>query len=232
MTENSSAESIKERFERIQSQIVDTCRQCGRDPSDVTLMAVTKTVPAELVNEAIDAGISLLGENRAQELLQKFESYRLPAEQIHFIGHLQTNKVRQIIDKVGMIESVDSLKLAKEIDHCSAAHGKIMEILLEVNLAREVSKSGVLPEKIDEVLEGISSLSHLKLRGIMVIPPVLEGARYFEQAEKLLIDIQGKKLDNRNVNILSMGMSSDYLEAIRFGSTVVRIGRGLFGERH
>lgn len=232
MMGNSSAELIRERLKEIRFQIEDTCVKCGRRPEDVTLMAVTKTVPAELVNVAVAEGITLLGENRAQELLEKFDTYTLPAEQIHFIGHLQTNKVRQVIDKVGMIESVDSLRLATEIERCAAARGKVMEVLLEVNIAAEPSKNGVLPGELDYLLEGIAGMPHLKIRGIMVIPPAAEGPRYFELAQKLLIDIQGKKLDNRNVNILSMGMSFDYREAIRFGSNIVRIGRGLFGERH
>lgn len=231
MMESRSAE-IRERLKEVRFQIEDTCQKCGRSPDDVTLMAVTKTVPAELVNVAVAEGITLLGENRAQELLEKFNTYTLPSKQIHFIGHLQTNKVRQIIDKVGMIESVDSLHLAAEIERCAALRGLTMEILLEVNIAAEASKSGVLPDELDELLERISELQHLRLRGLMVIPPIAEGPRYFELAQKLLIDIQGKKLDNKNVNILSMGMSSDYREAIRFGSNIVRIGRGLFGERH
>ena len=232
MMENSLVDQIRERLRKIRAEIEEVCLECGRDPSEVTLMAVTKTVPAEVVNLAIEEGITLLGENRAQELLAKYETYSLPAKQIHFIGHLQTNKVRQIIDKVGMIESVDSLRLAEEIDRCAAAKGITMDILLEVNIAEEPSKSGLLPGEIDSVLEGIGKLEHVKLRGLMVIPPVGEGALYFERANKLLIDIRAKKLDNSSMSILSMGMSSDYTDAIRFGSSIVRIGRGLFGERH
>jgi len=231
MMENNLVDPIRERLKKIRSEVEAVCLECGRDPSEVTLMAVTKTVPAEVVNLAIKEGVTLLGENRAQELLAKYETYALPAEKIHFIGHLQTNKVRQIIDKVGMIESVDSLRLAEEIDRCAAAKGLTMEILLEVNIAEEPSKSGLLPEEIDSVLEGIGKLEHVKLRGLMVIPPVGEGARYFERARNLLIDIRAKKLDNSNMNILSMGMSSDYADAVRFGSNIVRIGRALFGER-
>lgn len=231
MTASSSTELVLENLKRIRADVEETCLSCGRDPSEVSLMAVTKTVSAERVNTALDAGVTLLGENRAQELLEKFEKYRAVPEQIHFIGHLQTNKVRQVIDKVGMIESVDSARLAYEIERCAAARNKVMDILVEVNIAGEKSKSGVLPEALDELLDEVSAMPHLNFRGIMVIPPVGEGAKYFEQAHNLLIDIKGKKMDNRNVNILSMGMSSDYREAVKSGSNIVRIGRALFGER-
>ena len=130
-----------------------------------------------------------------------------------------------------MIESVDSVRLAAEIERCAAARGRTMEVLVEVNLAKEGSKGGALPEQLDELIDEIAGFEHLKLRGLMTIPPAGSGARYFEQAQKLLIDIQGKKLDNRNMSVLSMGMSSDYPEAIQFGSNIIRIGRGLFGER-
>lgn len=229
--ENRSVERVRENLKEIRFRVEEACVKCGRDPSQVTLMAVTKTVPAELVNAAVAEGVTLLGENRAQELLEKFDSYFLPPEQIHFIGHLQTNKVRQVIDKVGMIESVDSVRLAAEIERCAAARGRTMEVLVEVNLAKEGSKGGALPEQLDELIDEIAGFEHLKLRGLMTIPPAGSGARYFEQAQKLLIDIQGKKLDNRNMSVLSMGMSSDYPEAIQFGSNIIRIGRGLFGER-
>lgn len=227
-----SPDVIRENLKRIRANIEEACVRSNRDPSEVTLMAVTKTVAPELVNIAVDNGVTLLGENRAQELVSKFETYHLGWENIHFIGHLQTNKVRQVVNKVSMIESVDSLKLAAEINRCAAQLGKTMDVLIEVNIAQEVSKTGVLPQQLDELLMEIEAYSNIRMRGIMVIPPVNEGPKYFEAARNLLIDIKGKKLDNRNVNILSMGMSSDYVEAIRYGSNIVRIGRGLFGERN
>lgn len=232
MMEKKSPDIVRENLKRIRANIEEACVRSGRDLADVSLMAVTKTVDPELVNIAIDGGITLLGENRAQELLSKYKAYKLGRENIHFIGHLQTNKVRQVVDKVSMIESVDSLKLAAEIDRCAAQQGKIMDILVEVNIAQEVSKNGVLPQQLDALLEGLKSYSNIRMRGIMVIPPVGEGPKYFEAARNLLIDIKGKKLDNRNVNILSMGMSYDYVEAVSYGSNIVRIGRGLFGERN
>lgn len=232
MTENRSSDQVRENLKRIRFEIEETCSACGRDPNDVTLMAVTKTVSPELVNVALSEGVRLLGENRAQELVSKYEFYHTDFKQIHFIGHLQTNKVKQIIDKVSMIESVDSEHLAAEINRCAGLSGKTMEILLEVNLGGEQSKSGVAKEDLFELAEKVSRYPNLILRGLMVIPPVGEGARYFEQAQKLLIDMQAKKLDNRNVNILSMGMSADYIDAIRFGGTIIRVGRGLFGERN
>lgn len=231
MKERKSVEAAAERLKEIRFQIEEACVKAGRNPSEVTLMAVTKTVEPELVNAAIGAGVTLLGENRAQELLTKYGDYALDWNSIHFIGHLQTNKVRQIIDKVSMIESVDSERLAAEIDRCAREQGRVMEILLEVNIAGEASKTGVKPEELDGLIDMVQTCPNLRLRGFMVIPPFGEGPRYFEAAQKLLIDRRGKKLDNRSVNILSMGMSSDYADAIRYGSSIVRIGRGLFGER-
>ncbi len=206
----------------------------GRDPNDVRLMAVTKTVSPERINEVIHAGCDLLGENRVQEFLEKYERYDKNAE-VHFIGKLQTNKVKYIVDKVSMIESVDSLQLAKEINKRCDSIDKVMDVLLEVNIANEKSKSGFL---IDEVLcasEEIGKLSHLRLRGLMTIgrfgAEIEETRRYFEKMRSLLVDIRSKKIDNKDINVLSMGMSSDYELAVKSGATIVRIGRGLFGER-
>ena len=231
MMEKSLVDSVLAKLSEIQNNIEKACIRSGRNSSEVTIMAVTKTVPAEVVNIAIDHGITLLGENRAQELIQKYPDYHIDSSGIHFIGHLQTNKVRQIIDKVSMIESVDSLRLAEEINRCAEQRGVVMDVLTEVNIADEPSKTGATLYELHELIEAINSLKSLRFRGIMVIPPMSIGTRYFEAAQKLLIDIKGKKLDNNNINILSMGMSSDYVEAVECGSTIVRIGRSLFGER-
>lgn len=206
----------------------------GRNPENVRLMAVTKTVSPEKVNEAIEAGCDLLGENRVQELLEKFESYDKSAE-IHFIGKLQTNKVKYIVDKVTMIESVDSVQLAEEIEKRCAAIEKTMDILLEVNIADEESKSGFSIDKVVAAAEEIGRFSHLRLRGLMTIgrfgAEFEETKGYFEKMSALLVDIKGKKIDNNDISVLSMGMSSDYELAVQSGATIVRIGRGLFGER-
>jgi pyridoxal phosphate enzyme (YggS family) len=229
--EKSLADSVLSNLSEIKNNIEKACIRSGRNVSEITIMAVTKIISAEIVNIAIDNGITLLGENRAQELLEKYEDYHINKSGIHFIGHLQTNKVRQIIDKVSMIESVDSVHLAEEINRCAVQRGITMDILTEVNIAEEQSKSGVSLSDLDELIDKIHTLKNLRFRGIMVIPPVGQGTKYFEAANKLLIDIKGKKLDNNDINILSMGMSSDYAEAVECGSTIVRIGRSLFGER-
>lgn len=221
--------------QELQNAVRQAAIDCGRDPSEVTLMAVTKTVAPELVNEAIDNGIHLLGENRAQELLEKYDSYKKDGVEIHFIGHLQTNKVRQIIDKVTMIHSVDSLRLAQEIDKQAAKYNKVMDILLEVNIGGEESKSGVPVEELDQLYLEVSQLPHICVRGLMCIPPVSkdseENTYYFAKMQKVFIDIKQKNMDNSNINILSMGMSNDYKTAIRYGSNIVRIGTALFGSR-
>lgn len=217
------------------AEIRQAAIDCGRDPSEVTLMAVTKTVAPELVNEAIANGITLLGENRAQELLEKYDSYDKDGVEIHFIGHLQTNKVRQIIDKVTMIHSVDSLHLAKEIDKQAEKYGKVMDILIEVNIGEEESKSGIAVSELEALLPEIAKLPHVSVKGLMCIPPasknLQENAYYFAKMQQVFIDIKQKNMDNMNMSILSMGMSNDYKTAIQYGSNIVRIGTALFGLR-
>ncbi len=231
-----SKQEVAQNVSALQEQIRQVAAAAGRDPAQVRLMAVTKTVDPELVNAAIDAGITLLGENKAQELCAKYDSYHKDGVEIHFIGHLQTNKVRHIVDKVQMIESVDSLPLAEEINKRCAALNKQMPILIEVNIGREESKSGVLPEDLPALLEEISKLPAVSVRGLMAIPPVCENneqvSQYFYQIQQLFIDIKQKKYDNINMEILSMGMSGDYQTAIAYGSNVVRIGTAMFGQRN
>ena len=225
-----TAVNVKEAFDRINS----AAEKAGRDPSEIKLMAVTKTVAPEKVNEAIESGCMLLGENRVQELLEKYEYYDKRAE-IHFIGSLQTNKVKYIVDKVSMIESVDSLKLAEEIEKRCAKIDKIMDILLEVNIADEESKSGFSVDEIVAVSDKIKDFPHLRLRGLMTIgrfgAEIEETRDYFKKMRHLLVDIKAKNIDNIYINILSMGMSADYELAVLEGANIVRIGRGLFGAR-
>ena len=229
-------QEVAQNVRAIMQQVRDTALQAGRDPSEVQVMAVTKTVDAVLVNAAIGAGITLLGENKAQELCAKYDSYHKDGVQIHFIGHLQTNKVRQIVDKVSMVESVDSIKLAREIDRHCAAIGKVMDVLLEVNIGREENKTGIFPELLPALLEEAGKLEHIRVRGLMTIPPVCETEeevlQYFSQMRQLFIDIKQKKYDNISMEILSMGMSADYLAAVRCGSNIVRIGTAMFGQRN
>ena len=229
-------QEVAQNVQKIAQDVREAALQAGRDPSEVQVMAVTKTVDPVLVNAAIGAGITLLGENKAQELCAKYDSYHKDGVQIHFIGHLQTNKVRQIVDKVSMVESVDSIKLAREIDRHCAAIGKVMDVLLEVNIGREENKTGIFPELLPALLEEAGKLEHIRVRGLMTIPPVCETEeevlQYFSQMRQLFIDIKQKKYDNISMEILSMGMSADYLAAVRCGSNIVRIGAAMFGQRN
>ena len=229
-------QEVAQNVQKIAQDVREAALQAGRDPSEVQVMAVTKTVDPVLVNAAIGAGITLLGENKAQELCAKYDSYHKDGVQIHFIGHLQTNKVRQIVDKVSMVESVGSIKLAREIDRHCAAIGKVMDVLLEVNIGREENKTGVFPELLPALLEEAGKLEHIRVRGLMTIPPVCETEeevlQYFSQMRQLFIDIKQKKYDNISMEILSMGMSADYLAAVRCGSNIVRIGTAMFGQRN
>ena len=229
-------QEVAQNVQKIAQDVREAALQAGRDPSEVQVMAVTKTVDPVLVNAAIGAGITLLGENKAQVLCANYESYHKDGVQIHFIGHLQTNKVRQIVDKVSMVESVDSVKLAREIDRHCAAIGKVMDVLLEVNIGREDNKTGIFPELLPALLEEAGKLEHIRVRGLMTIPPVCETEeevlQYFSQMRQLFIDIKQKKYDNISMEILSMGMSADYLAAVRCGSNIVRIGTAMFGQRN
>ena len=229
-------QEVAQNVQKIAQDVREAALQAGRDTSAVQVMAVTKTVDPVLVNAAIGAGITLLGENKAQELCAKYDSYHKDGVQIHFIGHLQTNKVRQIVDKVSMVESVDSIKLAREIDRHCAAIGKVMDVLLEVNIGREENKTGIFPELLPALLEEAGKLEHIRVRGLMTIPPVCETEeevlQYFSQMRQLFIDIKQKKYDNISMEILSMGMSADYLAAVRCGSNIVRIGTAMFGQRN
>ena len=229
-------QEVAQNVQKIAQDVREAALQAGRDPSEVQVMAVTKTVDPVLVNAAIGAGITLLGENKAQELCAKYDSYHKDGVQIHFIGHLQTNKVRQIVDKVSMVESVDSIKLAREIDRHCAAIGKVMDVLLEVNIGREENKTGIFPELLPALLEEAGKLEHIRVRGLMTIPPVCETEeevlQYFSQMRQLFIDIKQIKYDNISMEILSMGMSADYPTAVRYGSNIVRIGTAMFGQRN
>jgi len=201
----------------------------------VALMGVTKTVDPEVVNALIDDGLTLIGENRVQEFLSKYDSYHKDGLEIHFIGHLQRNKVKYIIDKVHMIESVDSVPLAEEIQKQAQKHGLIMDVLVEVNIGNEDSKTGVRLPDLDGLIDYIANCENIRLRGLMSIVPICEDeeelAGYFSQMHQTFIDIKAKNKDNDTIDCLSMGMSSDYELAIKCGSTQVRIGSSLFGNR-
>ena len=200
------------------------------------MLAVTKTVPAERINAAIRLGVTQIGENRVQEFLQKKDALLLSETQAHLIGHLQTNKVRQIVGHVQMIQSVDSTRLAVAISRRSEELGIVTPVLVEVNIGGEEAKSGAAPDQLEDLLGEMHELKGLHVCGLMTVPPILETERekreIFSKMYKLFVDIRAKKLDNINMHILSMGMSDDYREAILAGATMVRIGSALFGARN
>ena len=226
---------LRENLELVENNILEACRRSGRDRSEVTLIAVSKTKPVSMLREAYDLGIRTFGENKVQELISKYDDYNLENCSLQFIGHLQTNKVKQIVDKVDLIQSVDSVKLANEIAKQSIKHNKITDVLVEVNIGREENKSGVYPENLDELLCQMAQIDGIKVKGLMTIPPICDNkhkiSKYFNNMHNIFIDISQKKLDNIDMTILSMGMSADYYEAILEGANMVRIGSSLFGAR-
>jgi len=230
-----SYSNISENLKRLRFEIGESIQKYGRGNGGVKLMAVTKTIPVEAVNEAVRLGVDLLGENKAQELLLKYDGYDKNVVKIHFIGHLQSNKVRQIIGKVSMIESVDSVSLAREIDKQSHKNGIKTDVLVEVNIGGEASKFGVFPQRLEELLAELSNFPHITVKGLMAIPPfsddVLQTEKYFSAMHELFVDIRGKNIDNVSMDVLSMGMSGDFKEAIKHGSNIIRIGTALFGAR-
>lgn len=237
MTERLSNERFKaleENLKIIRFEMGEAAVKSGRKPEEITLLAATKTVPPEVVNQGIELGISHIGENKVQEFCDKADLL-LPCDR-QFIGHLQTNKVKYLIGRVSMIQSVDSEKLAAEISRLSVRQNVVTDVLIEVNIGREEHKSGVLPEKLDELLKEISTLPAVRARGLMAIPPADAGSEetkeYFLKMNQLFIDRKPKRIDNVIMDFLSMGMSSDYADAILCGANMVRIGSSLFGVRY
>ena len=230
-----SLTDIKYNYDFINEKIAEAAMKAGKTRNDITFLSATKTVEPEYINYAISLGLSYIGENKVQELLSKYDQYNLENCSLQFIGHLQSNKVRQIVGKVDLIQSIDSMKLAKEVSKCSLKNNITSDILVEVNIGNEENKSGVMPEMLEELVEEISTLPAVNVKGLMTIPPICEKKdeirRYFEKMNRLFLDISSKKLDNVSMDILSMGMSSDYYEAILEGANMVRIGSALFGNR-
>ena len=217
---------VSDNLAAIRESIAEAADKCGRSTEEIRIMAVTKTVAPEIVNRAVELGVTLLGENRVQEFLSKQDAYDRSAE-VHFIGHLQSNKVKYIIEPMSMIQSVDSVKLAAEINRLASAHNKIMDILCEVNIGGEDSKSGIAPDGLAELLEAAASMENLRVRGLMTIPPPASGDIFLGRMEELYHKVK----DSYSMDVLSMGMTHDYADAVRHGSTLVRIGTGLFGAR-
>ncbi len=222
--------SIQENLQTIKDNIKKACLDSGRDEKDVTILAVTKTRSAIEINEAINAGITDIGENRVQELLSKYDDVQ-KGVRWHIIGHLQTNKVKYIADKVSMIHSVDSLKLALEINQRCEKLSKVMDILIEINSGEE-NKNGIPPEDADALIREISTLKNVRIKGLMTMAPLMADdqtlRKVFTDLKKLSVDIEAKKYDNVDMSVLSMGMSGDYIEAVKCGSTLIRPGRSLF----
>lgn len=231
-----SLSDIEYNYKYIDERIAQAAQKVGKKREDITFLAATKTVEPEYINYAISLGLDHIGENKVQELLSKYDKYDLEHSSLQFIGHLQTNKVRQIVDKVDLIQSVDSVKLATEISKQSLKLNKSTDILVEVNIGNEDNKSGVLPENLEELLCQISQIEGISVKGLMTIPPICENkqkiSEYFNKMHNLFLDISSKKLDNISMTILSMGMSADYYEAILCGANMIRVGSSLFGVRN
>ena len=227
--------SIAENVAQIKGEIAKAAIAAGRDPAEITLCAATKMNDAAAVQEAIRAGVDCCGENRVQELTLKQSQNAYDGAPVHFIGHLQTNKVKQVVGKVDLIQSVDSLRLLEAIHKEAAKLGIVQDILLEINVAMEESKSGFALEEVDNVLSHMGDFPAIRVLGFMAIPPICqdstENHKFFQKMFQLSVDIKTKKYDNVCVNILSMGMSGDFADAIACGSTMIRVGTAIFGAR-
>ena len=227
--------SIAENVARIKEAMSAAAIAAGRDPKSVLLCAATKMNDANAVRQAIAAGVDCCGENRVQELTQKLSQNAYAGAPVHFIGHLQTNKVKQVVGSVSLIHSVDSLRLLEAVNREAARQGLIQDILLEINIGNEESKSGFHKEELPDILERMCEFANIHVRGLMAIPPICQNStdnhKFFQEMCNLSVDITAKKYDNVCVDIMSMGMSDDFADAIACGSTMVRIGTAIFGSR-
>lgn len=225
---------ITENISEVRKNMAEACRVSGRNPEEVSLIAVSKTKPIPMLQEAYDAGCRDFGENKVQEIMDKID--RLPSDiRWHMIGHLQTNKVKYIVGKVFLIHSVDSLHLAEAISKEAVKQNTTVNILIEVNVAKEDTKYGAMAEDTMSLVEKIALLPGICVKGLMTIAPYVENPQenrqYFVKLKQLAVDIKSKNIDNVHMDILSMGMTGDYMVAIEEGATYVRVGTGIFGER-
>ena len=225
---------LRDNLQEVEERIRAACQRAGRDRSEVTLVAVSKTKPVETLQEAYDQGVRVFGENKVQEIREKYEA--LPKDiEWHMIGHLQTNKVKYIVGKTCLVHSVDSLKLAAAISKEAVKHGCTVQVLIEVNVAGEESKFGVSPEETEALVREASALPALEIRGLMTIAPNVSDPEknrpVFRRLKELSVDIAGKNINNVTMNVLSMGMTGDYQVAVEEGATIVRVGTGIFGQR-
>ena len=228
--------TLENNIQAVRARIEAAAREAGRDPGEITLCAATKVQTSDTIRAAIAAGIAVCGENRVQEFTAHLADDAYAGAKVHFIGHLQRNKVKYIVGKVDLIESVDNRELLEMIDKRAEKVGVVQDILIEVNIGGEESKSGAAPEEAERLAALAGSLSPVRLRGLMAIPPVSTGEgsnrKFFAAMHQLFVDLQGKKYDNEStMDILSMGMSKDYPDAILEGATLVRVGTALFGPR-
>lgn len=226
--------SIQEQIKEVEKRMEEACARGNRKREDITLIAVSKTKPLEDLIEAYEAGCRNFGENKVQEILEKAPKMP-PDARFHMIGHLQRNKVKQVLPYVVLIHSVDSVRLAEQIQQEAKKLGKTMDVLLEVNVAKEESKFGFYPEQVMEAVETISKFSHVRIQGLMTIAPFVEepeeNREVFQKLYQLSVDIKKKNIDNVNVCVLSMGMTGDYQVAIEEGASMIRVGTGIFGAR-
>ena len=229
-------EQIRKNVEHVKTEIAKAAGEAGRDPAEILLVAATKMNDADSVRAAIRARVDVCGENRVQEMLEKNALGAYEGAPLHFIGHLQKNKVRQVVGLCTLIHSVDSLSLLREISKTAEKRGITQDVLLEVNIGGEESKSGFSPEEIEPALEEAAKMTAVRVRGLMAIPPICEKPEenrpFFLKMQKLFVDNCGKKYDNISMDFLSMGMSGDYAEAVRCGANMVRVGTGIFGPRN
>lgn len=228
-------EFIKENLSEVEERICQACKRAGRDREEVTLIAVSKTKPVEMLEACLEQGLRVFGENKVQELCEKYE--QLPKDiKWHMIGHLQRNKVKYITDKVELIHSVDSLRLAEAISEDAVKKGVSVNVLIEVNVAQEDSKFGLTTEETENLVRQIAALPNIFIKGLMTIAPYTEDPEknrpVFRTLKQLSVDIEGKNIDNVSMGILSMGMTGDYEVAIEEGATMVRVGTGIFGARN
>ena len=226
---------LAENLQQVNANIEKACAAVSRDPGEVTLVAVSKTKPVSMLQEAYDAGARVFGENKVQEIMDKYP--QLPSDiRWHMIGHLQRNKVKYVVGRAALIHSVDSVRLAEAIDQEAEKKGIVMPVLVEVNVASEESKFGVRVEECADFIENIAKMEHISVEGLMTIAPFVENAednrKYFAKLRELSVDISAKNIDNVNMRDLSMGMTGDYEVAIEEGATMVRVGTGIFGERN
>ena len=226
---------INENISKVRENIVKSCEKAGRNPEEVTLIAVSKTKPVSAIEEALLSGTLDYGENKVQELCDKYDV--LPKNiRWHMIGHLQRNKVKYLVGKTYLVHSVDSLRLAEQIEKGFAKHNQVCDILVEVNIAQEESKFGINAKETEELIRKIAKFEHVRIKGLMTIAPYTEDPEsnrdYFREIKKLSVDIRDKNIDNVSMDVLSMGMTGDYMVAVEEGATMVRVGTGIFGERN